>query len=235
LDSKSYIKQLIADYNNVVKKVDTSASIQTDRAYGGLIRSSKGKMHEDLTEHLVLLAWQELGGERERISIDKRKIPFQIRQDYIDRIANEHIRNTIEEEKEKYAYKIGVDKHVYIDGNFVMGIECKAYTENAMIKRILVDFDMLKSVYPRLKCYLVQLESQLGGDYSTLAKEPVGSYSTRAIESHFPNVHLNIITLLKGERKVDQPIHKPEFYKELTEEALVNAVEKLKEGLREFL
>jgi len=48
----------------------------------------------------------------------------------------------------------------------IMGIECKAYTENAMLKRILVDFTLLKSIVPKANCVLLQLESQLTGDYS---------------------------------------------------------------------
>lgn len=235
MESQEYLRQLIVEYNNVVKNVDTKASTQKKRAYGGLIRSSKGKMHEDLTEHLILLAWEELGGARDRINISKKKVPIKINENYIKSIPNERIRKEIESEKEKYIYKIGVDKHVYVDNKFVIAFECKAYTENAMLKRILVDFNLLKSVYPNLKCYLVQLESQLGGDYSELVKEPVGSYSTRAIQSHFPNVDLEIITLLKGDRKVNEPIHKPEYYKELTEQSLRNAINKIKNGLREYV
>jgi hypothetical protein len=38
------------------------------------------------------------------------------------------------------------------------------------------------------------------------------------------DIQLNIITLLEGERKVDRPIHKPEFYKPLKKENLKKAV-----------
>ncbi len=35
-----------------------------------------------------------------------------------------------------YYYSLSVDKQVYVDGNFIIGVECKSYTENAMLKRI---------------------------------------------------------------------------------------------------
>jgi hypothetical protein len=46
---------------------------------------------------------------------------------------------------------------------------------------------------------------------------------------------LNIITLLEGERKVDEPIHKRAHFKEMTLPALQKAVQTLKELLAEFV
>ena len=46
---------------------------------------------------------------------------------------------------------------------------------------------------------------------------------------------LQIVTFLKGERKVDQPIHKPGFYKQLDESQLLIAKELLKKELIEFI
>lgn len=59
------------------------------------------------------------------------------------------------------------DVQMFIEERFALVMECKAYTENAMLKRILVDFTLLKNVYPDLSFVLLQLESQLGGDYSS--------------------------------------------------------------------
>jgi hypothetical protein len=116
-----------------------------------------------------------------------------------------------------------------------MAVECKAYTENAMMKRILVDFTLLKKAYPKLKFVLVQLESQLGGDYSSkLCKNPLGSFPTHTLLSHF-DVDLTIITLLKGERDITRPIHKKEFFKPLTKENLESAIEVIRSLLKEFV
>jgi len=103
-----------------------------------------------------------------------------------------------------------------------------------MFKRILVDFTLLKQAFPNLKCVLLQLESQLTGDYSEPSKSIIyGSASTHTLLSYF-DVDLNIITLLEGERKVNAPIHKLEYFKEMTEPALQRAVNTLKELLAEF-
>ena len=80
-----------------------------------------------------------------------------------------------------------------------------------MLKRILVDFTLLKQVFPRISFVLFQLESQLGGDYST-AIPIFGSPSTHTLLSYF-DIDLHIITLLEGERQVDKPIHKMEYRK----------------------
>jgi len=106
-------------------------------------------------------------------------------------------------------------------------MECKAYTENAMFKRILVDFTLFKQVYPDLSFVLLQLESQLGGDYSSRKSIKYGSPSTHTLLSYF-DIDLNILTLLEGERKVDQPIHKPAYYKSLRAESLLTALEVIK-------
>jgi hypothetical protein len=41
------------------------------------------------------------------------------------------------------------------------------------------------------------------------------------------DIDLNIITLLKGERKVDKPIHKAEFFKPLERDSLEIAIDQL--------
>ncbi len=115
----------------------------------------------------------------------------------------------------------------------MIGIECKAYTENAMIKRILVDFHLLKTKAPDMRCYLFQLENQLGGDYSKVLKKPKGSAPTHTLMSYFNNVDLRIITLLEGERKVDRPINKLQFFKPLPLDRLKMAVAVLVDGFKE--
>ena len=49
------------------------------------------------------------------------------------------------------------------------------------------------------------------------------------------DVNLNIMTLLNGERHVDRPIHKPEFFKDLEFPAVEKAIETMKELLKEHL
>ena len=155
--------------------------------------------------------------------------------EYIDKIKSPEVQKWIKENYSDFVFNAQVDVHVEIRGKFVLGIECKAYTENAMLKRILVDFTLLKSIYPKLKCGLIQFESQLTGDYSDIYKEIIyGSHSSHTLMSYF-DVDLTIMTLLPGERHVDRPIHKPEFFKDLEIVAVENTIERMKELLKEYL
>jgi len=222
-------------YEILVRGIDDKAKDNDERAYGGVIRAGKGLLVEGIAKNLVEIAWDELGGNTKRLSFHHENTKIPLRLEYLSRIRPKEVSDYIRAHIDQYFYGLKTDIHVNIDGFFVIGIECKAYTENAMLKRILVDFTLLKHVVPNLKCVLFQLESQLTGDYShTSQKVTYGSASTHTLLSYF-DVDLHIITLLEGERKVDQPIHKPDFYKNLTEVSLQKAVDTLKEILKEFI
>lgn len=102
-----------------------------------------------------------------------------------------------------------------------------------MIKRILIDFHLLKTIFPNISCYLFQLESQLGGDYSELPETIYGSKSTHSIMSYFEDVDLNIITFLKGERNINKPIHKN--FKPLEENILNKTIKLMENELKNYL
>ena len=228
------IADIIQTYNKVVRVINDKAhesEAEHERSYGGHIRAVKGKLQEDITHSLVMIAWGELGGNENRIDINKQKISIPIKASYIEKIDNNEVKNYIKENIKDYFYRISVDKHIYIDSNFVMGIECKSYTENAMIKRILIDFDLILTKH-NISCYLFQLESQLGGDYSQIEKGLYGSKSTHTIMSYF-NCKLNIITLLNGERDINSPIHK--VFKELKSDVLIKAKNILKKDLEKYI
>jgi len=226
------LQEIIRDYRTVVKVVDHDARETDDRAYGGVVRMVKGKLQEHITEQLVRATWAHVGGKAKALDINAKKTAIPIKQSYIDRIKDPAVVAHIRQNIDNYVYRLAVDKHVFVDGKFVIGIECKAFAENAMIKRILVDFDLLKTRHPNLSCYLFQLESQLGGDYSALTKPVYGSHSTHTIQSYF-SCDLHIVTLLAGERNINRPIHK--HFKPLKIESLQNAVDILTEDMRRFL
>lgn len=234
-DVKEKLMNLIAHYNAVMEVMEHGAAKAIEeegRAYGGYVRVAKGQVQEYITEKLITIAWVDaLGKDSSRIEINANKIRIPICNSYIERIKDRALKRHIVSNLTRYYYGLSVDKHVFIDKKFVLGIECKAYTENAMIKRILVDFWLLKTKYPELKCYLFQLESQLGGDYSVASASRVGSFPTHSIMSYFDKVDLNIVTLLEGDRKVNRPINKPDYFKELKLEHLEFAVEKIIEGI----
>jgi len=225
------IKSLINAYEFLVKGIDTKAKEAEDRAYGGVIRAGKGMLVESLAKGLIEIAWKELGRDLKRLSLDKETVRIPIKKEYIERIKSPEVKQYIKENINDFYYPLRTDVHVHVDGKFKIAMECKAYTENAMLKRILVDFTLFKQVYPDLAFVLFQLESQLGGDYSTINHIKYGSPSTHTLLSYF-DIDLNIITLLEGERKVDRPIHKPEYYKALREESLLIALDFFKSLLK---
>ena len=225
------VEKIIEEYETVVKIVDHNAQ-ETERAYGGYLRATKGKLQEYITGEIIKLAWLNVGGDLNRLDINSAKIPIPIKRDYVENIKNDEVREYILKNIGQYTYGLSVDKHVFIDGKFVLGIECKAYTENAMLKRILVDFHLLKSQYPDILCFLFQLESQLGGDYSDLSEPSFGSCPTHSIMSYFENLDLKIFTFLEGERQVDKPIHK--FFKPLPRQSVEKAVSLMEGCLKRF-
>ncbi|WP_295914038.1 hypothetical protein [uncultured Alistipes sp.] len=229
------LDDLAIEANAQIRGIEQIAKKDIDRAYGGIVRAKKGALVEKLCKALVKIAWDELGGDKKLLSLSSHKVPIALKEGYLKKIKSPEVRRHIDENYESFIYKAQVDVHVFIRDEFVLGIECKAYTENAMLKRILVDFSLLKTVYPQMQCALLQLESQLTGDYSQINKEVIyGSYSTHVLMSYF-NVDLNIMTLLEGERKPNNPIHKPEWFKTLKTAVLVKTVEKIKELLQPFI
>jgi len=233
VNAEEKFKEIIDTYERLVSEVDQQAMESDDRAYGGVVRAEKGKLVESIAEHLMRIAWMNLGGNEDNISFEHKTIKVPIKEDYIGRIRSREVREYIESNKEIMFYRIKPDVQVYLNGQFRVAMECKAYTENAMLKRILVDCTLLKNVCENLSFVLLQLESQLGGDYSDIFKEiHLGSPSTHTLLSYF-DVDLNIITLLEGERRVDKPIHKEEHYKPLRVESLKRAVKVMEQLLIE--
>lgn len=232
MDIEERLQAVIQDYDNTISGLDQAARSAEGRAYGGFVRSVKGRLQERVTESLAKIAWDSINGNPDVFEINSTKIPIPIQREYIDRITDAAVRSHVQNNIIDYVYKLSVDKHIFINEEFVIGIECKAYAENAMIKRILIDFDFLKKAHPNLSCYLFQLESQLGGDYSSIEKPVFGSHSTHTIQSYF-SCDLNIITLLEGERDIQRPIHI--HFKPLGIEVLRDVVGILADDMRRFL
>lgn len=226
---------LIAAYDKLVKGIDTAAAASTDRAYGGIIRAGKGELVENIAGELVRIAWVDILGQNpSRLDINKKKMPIGVSNAYISRIPDPKVRDYLTAHRSELVYKFGTDVQVFVDGKLVLPIECKAYTENAMLKRILFDAELMREAVGTDTYYLVQLESQLGGDYSQLNDVTFGSPASHALMSHV-DVNLVIITLLAGERKVDRPIHKAAYFKEMKIRELRHAVEVFAGALERYV
>ncbi len=228
------IQEILDAYDVLVKGIDQSALANTKgRAYGGIVRAGKGELVESIAKSLVRIAWERLGKPSHRLNLDRKPVILKIQKEYLEKLQNVEVKNHIKNRISDYSYTYKPDVSVTIDGKYVIAIECKAYTENAMIKRILVDSTLIKHIHPNIISILFQLESQLGGDYSELKNVTYGSSSTHTLLSYF-DIDLYIITLLKGERKVDKPIHKKQFFKPLKRESLERSINILKEILNKY-
>lgn len=231
LDEK--LNGIIEYYNTTVCGMDELARA-ADRSYGGFLRATKGALVETIATELVKIAWEDaLKQDPKRIKINKHKMPITISDEYIQRSSNADIKEYLTNKKDKLVYKFGKDVQVFVDGKLVLPIECKAFTENAMIKRILFDAMLMKEATGVDTYYLFQLESQLGGDYSQLNTVTYGSPATHALLSHM-SVDLKIITLLKGERNVKKPIHLPDYFKQLDIKQLHKAVAIFAKALEKY-
>lgn len=165
------IDEILKAYEILVRGIEADANDDDERAFGGIIRAGKGKRVESIAKHIIEIAWHRIKGNPKRLSLEKQTFKVPIRKPYIDRIKYKEVREYILSHLDEYYYGLKTDVHVSVNGKMVMGIECKAYTENAMIKRILVDFTLLKNIVPKIDCVLLQLESQLTGDYSKPRKK----------------------------------------------------------------
>jgi hypothetical protein len=229
-------ESLIAHYSDTIQGLEGRMRNSPERQRGGIIRSTTGSLVEELARQTITLAWREIEGTNSRLSFgDKKRYQVPINPNYLKRLPAS-LKKRITAQKRPFTYPAQVDVHVFVDNELVMGGECKAYAENAMLKRILVDFRLLKSLHPNLVCCLFQLESMLGGEHSGPLKEGtvLGSSSTHTLMSFFPEVELNILTLLEGERRVKEPIHDPEFYKELKSDRLNHSISNLQRLLRPY-
>lgn len=229
------IQEIINAYNKLIRNIEGRATDSADgRAYGGIVRAGKGVLVESIAKILVQLAWKRLKQNPDRLKIVGRRIKIPIKKEYVENLEDEQVKRHIKENIEDYFYPYKPDVLITIDDEVVLEIECKTYTENAMFKRILVDATLLKTQFPEMQFVLLELESQLGGDYSELKDITLGSTSTHTLLSYF-DIEMHIITLVEGERKVDKPIHKPEFFKSLTRESLEKAVKILSDILKDYI
>lgn len=201
---------------------------------GGQIRSRKGELVEDLLDAIVWQAWHEIG-ELDRLEIRTQRVEVPINADYVRTLTPESTKAHVEENIAGYIYRVELDRAVLIDERLVLCIECKSYTENAMLKRVLKDFELTLQRHPEMLFCVFQLENALGGDYGEPCKmDYLGSESTHTLLSHSP-VRLEIITLLNGNRTTQREIHRPAHFKALRLENVEACVKKFQRLLKPFV
>ncbi|PJB49542.1 MAG: hypothetical protein CO103_05115, partial [Chloroflexi bacterium CG_4_9_14_3_um_filter_45_9] len=184
------IKDIQLEYKRAILESQKLYAGRRAKDTSGAVRYTKGKIVEDITKDIVKVAWSKISDDENRLKMDKGKVIIK---------TNDEI------------YRLSQDIHVYIDGIFRISVECKSYTEVAMYKRVLFDASLLKSAVHTIDAFfIVQLENFLGGDYGQRVKVR-GSESVITLNRLFPEVNMNVITLLDGDRDINKPLHKPEY------------------------
>ncbi len=229
---ESDLKGIIDDYNAEMEKLFSVTK-------GGSIRGKKGKLVEILAEKIVILTWtkvleQPIGRLTPAPNKKKKAIKLKNVEQYIQRYDGLPIAEIIEAKKSTIKYDFGADLHVFIDKQLVLVIECKAYTESAMLKRLIYDRRILHEFAPNAQYVLLQLESAFSGDFHKCSESSFGSNQYHVFMSREES-NIEIITLLEGKRDSNNPIHRRENKKELKKEHLIYAVEVLAKILEKHI
>ena len=204
------IREVQSAYREAMLETQVLYADRRNRDTAGAVRYKKSEVVESASKDLITIAWASLGGDLEDLRMDKSKV----------RITTN-----------REVYKLSQDIHVYLHGVFTISVECKAYTEVAMYKRILMDAKLLKDAVPTISAFfVVQLENFLGGDYG-YAVQPRGSESVLTLNRVFPDLHVEVLTLLDGNRDIRRPLHVPQFFKALKEQRLNYAVDRFAQAM----
>jgi hypothetical protein len=207
------IEAIKQEYEKAILQSQKLYSNRRDNDTAGAVRHTKGKIVEDITKQLIKIAWLKISPDENRLKVDKKKV--------IIRTNGE-------------TYKLSQDVHVYIDNVFRISVECKAYAEVAMYKRVLMDADMLKRAIPTINAFfIVQLENFMGGDYGTQI-EAKGSGSVITLNRLYTDINIIVITLLDGDRHIKKPLHIREYFKPLRDERLNYAIEQFTKAMLPF-
>ena len=208
------IKKIQANYKKAILSSQKLYARRRRKDTAGAVRYTKGKLVEDITKDIISIAWSRISSGKNLLKMDRKKISVTTNGE---------------------TYKLSQDIHIHINDVFKISVECKSYTEVAMYKRILMDAHLLKCAVPTIESFfVVQLENFLGGDYGS-QMSPKGSDSVITLDRVFPDLNINIITLLDGDRHIERPLHKSEYFKPLTDERLEYAINQFVQSMTKCL
>jgi hypothetical protein len=89
------IDEILKAYEILVNGIESDASDDDERAYGGIIRAGKGKLVESIARHMVEIAWNNIGGDPNRLSLEKQTLKIPINKPYIEKLKHKQVRNYI--------------------------------------------------------------------------------------------------------------------------------------------
>jgi hypothetical protein len=179
----------------LMSSAQTIVKINDKTELGGQIRSKKGNLVENIAGKIVDLVIDDLDLQ-DRLSVAfGGSIPLGLR------------------DFDRCMYPLEADLLISDTKNRpLISIECKSYTENAMMTRTIDQARMIKDEYHNMSFVLLQLENSLGGNGKNGFE---GNDTTTYLYHMHPTVNLNVLTLLDGKRYSSKPIHKIEYYKSI--------------------
>ena len=230
------IDRLMKFYNQKIRAMHTGAidAVQRDsrRTVAGQIRSMKGTLVERLAGEILRSACIELGISEDRVRIERKfKVETTITDPSYIGGLNEEVSRHVAENIADFVSYLEVDAVLLVDGLFVLGVECKSFTEKTMFTRAVHDAGLLYKYHPNKKYIVLQLENALGGDYAEDKDVFLGSPAAHIAMSDYPHLDIEVCTLLDGSRRSNMPIHSSKYFKDISVYKLNRTLNKFEEAI----
>ena len=218
------IKNLQIELNQIIlnaeKKVDIKKK-KTSRASGGIKRMAKGDLVEEIYSRIIKFCLNEkksnlkLINKMGNLPKNVKKVPIlKVSQNYIN------LKNLKFTKKElATGYEDKFDGFILDNQDIKLVLEYKAYSENTMLKRCLVDASIAQIFDKNINYCLCLLQSHL------YQNERLIGYNAHSLMDFFYQkfrVNVDILILVKEPRVVNEDIIKKKY--QINYELLKNAV-----------
>mgnify|MGYP001432188146 CR=1 FL=1 len=218
------IKNLQIELNQIIlnaeKKVDIIKK-KTSRASGGIKRMAKGDLVEEIYSRIIKFCLNEkksnlkLINKMGNLPKNVKKVPIlKVSQNYIN------LKNLKFTKKElATGYEDKFDGFILDNQDIKLVLEYKAYSENTMLKRCLVDASIAQIFDKNINYCLCLLQSHL------YQNERLIGYNAHSLMDFFYQkfrVNVDILILVKEPRVVNEDIIKKKY--QINYELLKNAV-----------
>ena len=218
------IKNLQIELNQIIlnaeKKVDVIKKT-TSRASGGIKRMAKGDLVEEIYSRIIKFCLNEkksnlkLINKMGNLPKNVKKVPIlKVSQNYIN------LKNLKFTKKElATGYEDKFDGFILDNQDIKFVLEYKAYSENTMLKRCLVDASIAQTFDKNINYCLCLLQSHL------YQNERLIGYNAHSLMDFFYQkfkVNVDILVLVKEPRVVNEDILKKKY--QINYELLENAV-----------
>ena len=218
------IKNLQIELNQIIlnaeKKVDVIKKT-TSRASGGIKRMAKGDLVEEIYSRIIKFCLNEkksnlkLINKMGNLPKNVKKVPIlKVSQNYIN------LKNLKFTKKElATGYEDKFDGFILDNQDIKFVLEYKAYSENTMLKRCLVDASIAQTFDKNIKYCLCLLQSHL------YQNERLIGYNAHSLMDLFYQkfrVNVDILILVKEPRVINEDIIKKKY--QINYELLKNAV-----------